>query len=425
MRFATSITQYRKNPYFIIFGVLVFTLPLLFSSQTREMYEFPKTHFLHIVTIILLAIFVTEKIIKNEKFRTVPKPFYYLSFSFLLSSLVSSDFSTSLRGYYSRFNDSLLSTGCYLVIFYVAASSFNKNDIKALLKIANFGSVLIFILGISQYFPMLSFLWGGEVQERVFSTLGQPNWLAQYLLILISLNFYSFIFEKDNSSIVFYLLQFTTFWLSFSLSGLLGFLVLVVFSFVYMIVRKKYELRRFGIILAFAVIIGALFPGLFLEKLQDTIVDINKIVSSSLVVYAEGEESAGNLVSDTGYIRFGLWDGTLRLIFSSPKIFLVGTGPETFPYSFQLFRPGSLNYSSEWNYVFNKPHNYFLEIWAEQGLIGLVSFFWIGVFLFKKLDWRYKFVLPPFIVTCFFGWLTVPVCILLTVISASAVVKDE
>lgn len=425
MRFATSITQYRKNPFFLIFCVLIFTLPLLFSSQTREMYEFPKTHFLHIVTIILLAIFITEKIIKNEKFRTLSRPFCFFFFAFLLSTLLSSDFSTSLRGYYSRFNDTLLSTACYFVIFYVAASSFNKVDIRELLKIANLGSVPIFILGISQYFPTLSFLWGGEVQERVFSTLGQPNWLAQYLLILISINLYGFIFEKDNSSIVFYLMQFTTFWLSFSLSGLLGFFVLVVFSFVYMIVRKKYELRRFGVILALAVIIGAFFPGLFLEKLQDTVVDIHKIFSSSFVVYAEGEESAGNLVSDTGYIRLGLWDGTLRLIFSSPKIFLVGTGPETFPYSFQQFRPRILNYSSEWNYVFNKPHNYFLEIWAEQGLIGLVSFFWIGVFLFKKLDWNYKFVLPPFIVTCFFGWLTVPVCILLTVISASAVVKDE
>ena len=92
---------------------------------------------------------------------------------------------------------------------------------------------------------------------------------------------------------------------------------------------------------------------------------------------------------------------------SSPKVLFVGTGPETFPYAFQPFRTKILNYSSEWDFVFNKPHNYYLEILATMGILGLVSY---GILMFKVLRTKHPFLVPSLVslfVSNIFGWPTV------------------
>ena len=82
----------------------------------------------------------------------------------------------------------------------------------------------------------------------------------------------------------------------------------------------------------------------------------------------------------------------------------MGTGPETYPYSFQPFRPIELNYSSEWSYLFNKPHNYYLEIWAESGLLGLVAYgvLFFKIFKYQTIDKRLGLI--GFAITNIFGW---------------------
>ena len=120
-------------------------------------------------------------------------------------------------------------------------------------------------------------------------------------------------------------------------------------------------------------------------------------------VYAQ-DEPLENSVSDPGYIRTELWAGTLKLFVSSPKNILFGTGPETFPYAFQEFRPLSLNYSSEWEFVFNKPHNYYLELLSTVGVLGTGAYLLVMKRAFRS---PYSPVLIAFYVTNFFGWPTV------------------
>ncbi len=92
---------------------------------------------------------------------------------------------------------------------------------------------------------------------------------------------------------------------------------------------------------------------------------------------------------------------------SSPKNLLLGIGPETFPYEFPFFREDFLNYSSEWDFILNKPHNYYFEILVELGVIALVFYLLIMV---KTLGHENKFMVAGvlgFYVTNIFGWPTV------------------
>jgi O-antigen ligase len=116
-------------------------------------------------------------------------------------------------------------------------------------------------------------------------------------------------------------------------------------------------------------------------------------------------------ISDSGLIRVGLWRGSLSLATSSPKNFLVGTGPETFPYEFPFYRPDFLNYSSEWAFILNKPHNYYLEILTESGIFALVSYLVIVIkTIFVRRGGMNRFLtagLVGLFATSVFGWPTV------------------
>jgi hypothetical protein len=179
-------------------------------------------------------------------------------------------------------------------------------------------------------------------------------------------------------------LGFAGLWFTYSLSGILGFGIGIT-SLLYIFRTKlltglenRNNVYKLLFLLLVCELIAVTNLGIFKLRIMDSFDDVKKMFSSqNQLVYAQESTTAAEQpliqrnLSDPGYIRGGMWLGTAQLIFHSPKTVLIGTGPETFPYAFQFYRPKQLNYSSEWNFVFNKPHNYYLELASEQGLIGL------------------------------------------------------
>jgi O-antigen ligase len=78
-----------------------------------------------------------------------------------------------------------------------------------------------------------------------------------------------------------------------------------------------------------------------------------------------------SVTGSTVDIRLAVWKGTLNLIKDHP---LLGTGPETFAYSFLLYRPVELNQTAEWEFLYNKAHNEYLNLAACTGLLGLTTY---------------------------------------------------
>lgn len=410
MYFVASINRLLKNPFVFAYSALVFILPLVLSKETNELYEFPKTTFLYTFCILLTGVFLSVLIYKPRRLKKVHLSVAVFLFSALISTLLSVHPSTSFFGYYTRFTDSLVFYAAMLALFYIATNVLKSENFETVFNFASAGSVILFFYALSQYSGIFNFLWKGQLQDRVFSTLGQPNWYAQYLVLLIGINFYNFLSKGSKVNLLFYGVQFVSLWLTFSMSGFAGFLALVVINLFIVFRKKEIEIKRIVLLkrLALMAVIGVattfIFPGIFRQKLQDIFIDAQKVAQSAYVVHASSEEQSGNMISDPGYIRAGLWSGTMSLITSSPKVFIFGTGPETFPYVFQKFRPAVLNYSSEWDFVLNKPHNYYLETWAEQGLIGVLSYFYLLFYVIKKSPQMYKSSLVAFVVTNIFGW---------------------
>lgn len=416
MRISQSIRSVFKRPYLLFFSILLFFIPLTFCVNTNEIYEFPKVFFLYYFGIFIIFFFVSDVILNPVKIKR-PHP---LVVSFLLleiiSTLLSSNFYTSFFGYYSRFNGGLLSHIVLFGLYFVGINKLEKEDFEKILKILIFTILPISFLGLSQYFSGV---------ERVYSTLGQPNWLAQYLSMILLLVLY-LIFKEDLKKLkiwfVIYVLGFYCLWVTYSTSGILSFFAGSLILLTGIIKERNKEEHftiKLALILFVTFLIAFLNLGMFKDKLNDAFLDLKKQISLTGKSYAQASNNVINTsfedehkISDPGFIRLNLWESTLNFIFSDPKIFFIGSGPETFPYSFQHFRSPSLNYSSEWNFVFNKPHNYYLEIWSESGIFSLFIFIAIFYLVIKKSPF---FIIPSlcaFLISNFFGWPVVPTSLL-------------
>ncbi len=403
------------NPFLGLFTIFIFALPLISSSNTNELYEFPKMYFVYFFGTAIIAYFAVRQIWLGDKFPRVPMYIKLYLISFVISSYFSIHFYTSFWGYYTRFNDSLMSTFIFFGLYMVARAKFTQENYLTLFRVMLFSSIPISLIAISQH----------STEIRVYSTFGQANWLAQFFAMVLP--FAHYLYFVDESILLWLaisVLGFAGLWFTYSLSGILGYGI--GFTTLLFLFRKKlfskFENRANVYKLLFLLLVCEMIAvtnlGVFRLRVIDSFNDVKKFVSTSLsLVYAQDTAPLSNPVSgnaniqrnlsDPGYIRGGMWLGTSKLIFSSPKIALIGTGPETFPYAFQFFRPKQLNYSSEWNFVFNKPHNYYLEIASEQGLIGLAIYIYLCYMLIKKLPRKYLPMFLAFMVTNIFGWPTV------------------
>ena len=406
MRTIQSIEDILKRPYFLLFSILLFFTPLVFSQNTNELFEFPKIFFVSVLGLFIILFFTLDTIISHRKV-TAPN---FLVIAFLLLTSFSTIFSThiytSLFGYYSRFNDSLFSYFIYFSLYFICINKISKEEYEKLLKLILLTIIPVSLYGIAQSFSGVT---------RVYSTLGQPNWLAQYLGMLLPVAAYYFFTQKGREFKLWalvYVFGFYCLWVTFSVSGLLGFLSRMLYLFIKNF-KKIFETKTSKVkvlfIVSVTILVFLLNGGLYKDKFHDFYIDVKKQFVVVKKVYASVDL---NKLSDPGFIRLELWKSTFDLITSSPKIFLVGTGPETFPYVFQDFRNGKLNYSSEWDFVFNKPHNYYLEIWSESGIFTLMTFIALIYLSIKKLPDYISSSIVVFGITNIFGWPVVPTSLL-------------
>lgn len=410
---------------------------MLFLKTQNEIFEFPKMTFVYIIGSAIAFILFKQLIEGKLKVKQMLSPISILVLLFLFSNALSTVFSmshyTSVWGYYSRFNGGLASITIFSLLYFAFSYALNSQQKKEVLDFALLSTIPVCLYAIAQHFGFEKGFWEEDSSARVFSTFGQPNWLSAYLVLIYFYAFEKALHSNFKKPLFFLLcLNYAAFWFTYSLSGILGFAFGLVFFLILSLrgvkddvpisldcfalsglamTRAREGCRKliFGL-LVFIFIFSLLNLGILKPKIKDSLLDIKNTISQYTIAYASEENPKRNFGDTTG-IRIHLWKGTFNLIKSSPKNFWVGTGPETFPYSFINFRPLELNYSSEWNFVFNKPHNYYLELWANLGLIGLVVYLALYRTVLKNaVSAGYVGIfsgLVAYFVSNFFGWPTV------------------
>lgn len=297
-----------------------------------------------------------------------------LFFSFFLlgqviSTIFSIDIHTSLFGYYSRLNGGLFSLLAYYLLFSVLQNYLQPDFKNKIIKYSLGAGFFVAIYGILEHFGIDKHLWVQDVENRVFSTLGQPNWLAAYLCILLPFAIDKFFLAKtifQKSSFLFLVSSFYICLLfTKSKSGLAaGAISIIIFLIIYIINNlkslNKNSFVKVAIIATFFLISSLSINNPIKDKLlPDSIRNSSFVIDNSLNITPSGD------------IRKIVWEGAEKLWQSFP---IFGTGPETFAYTYYWTRPASHNLTSEWDFLYNKAHNEYLNYLATTGTLGFISY---------------------------------------------------
>lgn len=376
---------------------------------------------------LAIAFLWGAKMIIRKRFEIRKTPLDIPILLFLLSQIISTvlsvDQHTSFWGYYSRFNGGLLSTISYIFLYYAFATNLVKTDDENerpisyfLLTISLLAGLVVTLWGIPSHFGVdftcLFFrgspdtsCWTASFQPtvRIFSTLGQPNWLGTYLAALIPIalgfGFLKLADKNKLSSILYLLLSFLFFvalLFSRSQSSFVGLAVGMIFFLAVLIFKNLNHVKKIGknnfskyLIAIVAVFLVTNF------LIGDPVNGLNKITTlnglQSIFVHKQitnaptdkGDAQASDIRiggSESGDIRLIVWQGALKLFQEHP---LFGTGVETFAYTYYGVKPLAHNLTSEWDYLYNKAHNEYLNYLATTGIFGLGTYLlFIGFFYF-------------------------------------------
>lgn len=399
------------------FYCLFFFTPLILWPQTSEVFEFNKMLFVYALTAVIFTAWLTKSFAQGTfSLRRTPLDLPILLFliSQTLSTIFSIDTHTSVWGYYSRFHGGLASTISYLVLFYALVTHFDDKAprLNYLLYSLIGSSSLVAIYGILERLGIDKHLWVQDVQSRVFSTLGQPNWLSAYFAALLPLTLH---FSLNHSLkkyrfsfLILSLIIFISAIFTRSRSGvgatLLGIILILSYNF------YKSKSLKFITVPALAVVLSVILFGTpwtpapneirnsitrggpvwpqFETKLNMLgLTSVLKPVDTNTLSETEKREESmraqGLRVggSDSFEIRRHVWEGAVKLGLQNP---LFGTGLETFGYTYFAVKPIAHNLTSEWDFLYNKAHNEYLNTLANAGFVGLGTYLFL-IFCIIKL----------------------------------------
>ena len=415
------IDRWLKKSLNFLFVSLFILIPFFFTSVNSELFELNKIILLYSFTILITTLWLTRMILNRQIiFQKTPLDIFLGLFflSQLLSTIFSIDRHTSLYGYYSRFNGGLFSIISYLLLYWAFVANADENLVKKILKASLWSASIVAIYGILEHFghsfSCLMFFgkfdtscWVQRVQERVFATLGQPNWLASYLALLIPTIFalqlnsefqsknpqksliknfkYSFLFVIFSSCLLFTLSR------SGFLAFLFSYLVFWITSFFCYSAKIKTFFKPFLSFALLSLILIFVFGSPFSQ--------INRFFSYK-TFFSQKNQSASppppssapssfedGGISESGDIRKIVWKGAWEIFKHYP---LFGSGVETFAYSYYNFRPMEHNLVSEWDFLYNKAHNEYLNYLATTGAFGLGTYLLLILFF---LYWCFKKIL--------------------------------
>ncbi|MEX0616996.1 MAG: O-antigen ligase family protein [Candidatus Woykebacteria bacterium] len=398
------------------FYLLIFLVPIIWLPVNYELFEFNKMTLTYILATAIFGAWIFKGISERRLYiKRTPLDLVLLLFlaGNILATIFSNDPHMSIFGYYSRFNGGLLSTVTYIFLYYALVTHLDKEKAIKLLLVGFASSVLVAIYAIIQHPTPLfrnpdgSFrgidagYWDQNGEVRAFSTLGQPNWLAAYMAMFFFIGTSFLLTLEKNWQKLLILsglaLIFLGFTFTYSRGGTLGFVAGGILFLMLLFLSKPTFLEKihdrilfvrrhirvpklgndwrwfFGVI-AIIVVSNLAFGNAFTKR--GAAFDVSGSVTQLEI---EGEQ--------TGQIRLIVWKGALNTFKHYP---IFGTGVETFAVSYYKFRPPEHNETGEWDFLYNKAHNEYLNYLSTTGIVGTLPYLALIIaFLFIVVGWLY------------------------------------
>lgn len=316
----------------IILGAIIIVLPLLYLPFLNLQYLIPKLELFKFLT-ISLAIVASAKVLISKKIsikidRQVLLFVTIFALVFTLSSLLSTIPQVSLYGFYFR-EEGLLQLAFQLIFFLSLLIVFPKNK-AFIINAITISLLLVCLLALLQF----------KSEIRIYGTLGQPNFLAQYLITTLPL----ILLHKRKYTPLIVALALIILVFTGSRSAMLGLFVAFV---IYSLLKKKKLLIFPAILLALILLLNIFQTSLSLEKSP---------IFSRFTVNSQSFDSVE--------LRLQIWPMIFQKSLQKP---LLGHGPDTMYFNFEAVENhGALE-------KIDHAHNLLLNDFFHLGLLGVLA----------------------------------------------------
>ena len=348
----------------------IFTISLFVNKNIID-FRIDQIMLLKLFIVMAITLYMLESIaagmITWYKSRVnIPILFFILVMTL---SLINSDY------FRISLNDYVTFLFYFILYFFIRNNMPDKIELKSFIKIFFLTSFIVSIYTLIQYYGYDPYLKG---VAGLSSTIGQKNWVSNYLAMIFPVLFSYFLLEKlkKNKIIYFIILsivyanlvicQSRGIWISISLTAILAIYIIFKFN----LLKAFKENKRWLVLL--------LITFMIITVIYSTDNPLNK----SAITVTERAISTFDMQGSSLNARLLMWRTTLEMIKERP---LFGSGIGT-------FRMNYLNYQAQ--YLIKNPkylqyyikageaHNEYLQMWAELGIIGLGLFLFIFYFIY-------------------------------------------
>lgn len=371
---------------------LVLLLPLFFTPFTFFPWLFGKTMIFQIVVEILVVGWFIFWLSRRPSVRSwsILKRLNWIDWSILffliiliVSAVAGVNFSNSFWGNQARANG--VFTWLHFVIFYFLLIGYFNNNEKyqnqergiSFRRYAVFAILTAVVVCFSAFFQdYLPSSWRGNLGMRLSGIIGNSAFLAAYLIPAGGLAFYLLITAQKKWRYFFScaaILIFATLILTGIRGAFIGLAIGIFTGLIASLFILSSKKQKVIAILIFAILI-ILFLILF-GLSQGKSFQLNFPRLASLFNFY-------NYLKDTGATRLMAWEAALKGLMDRP---LLGWGWGNYEVIFNKFyNPQFLTFGFK-ETVWDKPHNWFLEIGSSAGLMGMTGYLMIFVAAFYYL----------------------------------------
>ncbi|MDD5492859.1 MAG: tetratricopeptide repeat protein, partial [bacterium] len=265
----------------------------------------------------------------------------------------------------------------YYTGIYLAASDYFSQDRKMKVT-ANLLLITVscaILYGFLQYFQIDPFGWSGAFSARVFSTFGNPNFYAAFLVLTGPLILSFFFTTRNTAGRIMYGLIFAANTVSLFVTGSKGGWLGIagsIFFFSMLMVRYVVHSRKLKIYLVTFTLAA--------------------ILVSAFGVYRYSLKRQDSLL-----FRLLTWSSTIQMIELNP---ITGNGLGTFRLIYPAYRQKEIfRIEGKHQTETQHPENEYLEIINDQGIIGFGLYIWLLIAVFSKGLKRLKGYLAQTIIT--------------------------
>ena len=393
----------------------VIITPLLFNVYSSRVFEPDKLTTLRTVAVIMAAVWLVkyaeERVSGRHEMELTWRtplvfPTLFMVLVYLLSTVLSVTPWVSLLGSYQRLQGTY-TTLSYVVVFFIILQGLRtRAQLDRLITVVIVNSLPIALYGLVQRNRLDPLPWGGDVTRRVASNMGNPIFVAAYLIMVFPLivgriaeSFKAILTEEeadwaDVSRAAGYIfiaaVDLIAIWYAQSRGPLLGLIAASYFLFLLLALSSRAKwgaVSVLAIITVITVVVGFLvvvnIPGGPLQSLQ-----------RAPWLGRLGE--VFDFEHGSGKVRALIWEGMIDLILPHEPIRypdghpdllnalrpVVGYGPESIYVAYNRFYPPLLGHYESRTASPDRSHNETLDSLAITGLMGLVAYLWIFISAF-------------------------------------------